>query len=123
SRGVIPVAILGSESFDVADVDAATLAFFGPDQAPPLDRGCGGDDDDADDDCMRRPFERDVNGDGFTDLVTHFRTRETGIEAGDPEACLTGETFDGVAFEGCDAVVTLPPRERGFRGDPRAPRR
>ncbi len=27
SRGVIPVAILGSETFDVADVDATTLAF------------------------------------------------------------------------------------------------
>ncbi len=39
SRGWIPVAILGSEGFDVADVDAAKLAF-GPSEAAPIDRVC-----------------------------------------------------------------------------------
>jgi hypothetical protein len=31
-----------------------------------------------------------------------------GVAAGDTELCLTGETFDGIPFEGCDVIVTVP---------------
>ena len=91
SRGLIQVAILGSESFDVADV--ATLAF-GPSGASRAH--------------SRGPHFRDLNRDGWTDLLAHFRSNETGIEFGQMEACISGATLDGTPFEGCDAISTVP---------------
>jgi len=97
SPGLTPVAILSSDTFDVEDLDVSTLAF-GPDGAPP-----------AFDLTNRWVFffsHRDVNHDGVRDLVTFYRTSETGIEFGDTEACVTGELLDGMPFEGCDEILT-----------------
>ena len=89
------VLILGSETIDVTRVDVESLAF-GPDGAssfPGIEPALLGD----------------RNRDGFTDLLVRFDMDATGIAAGDPQACLTGE-IDGALFEGCDTVETFAPR-------------
>jgi hypothetical protein len=105
-RGNLPVAILGSETFDVLDVDVTTLTF-GPDAAAPSH------------DLMKSgAFEdhlRDVNDDGLTDLISHYRIENTGIKTDDAEACITGETLDGAPFEGCDVIKAVPGARRSRR--------
>ncbi len=92
SQGVIPVAILTTPDFDAATVDPATVVFARPDGAAPVhDR------------------LEDVDEDGDLDLIMHFRTQDTGIADDATEACLTGETTDGQAIEGCDAIRVVPP--------------
>jgi choice-of-anchor B domain-containing protein len=102
-RGVIRVAVLGQDDFNVEKVDVNTLRF-GPDEARPKHR--------------RRKANKarflDLNDDGHLDLVTRFRTRETGIERGDTEACLAFEMLDLTPYEGCDSVRTTPGCGSGF---------
>ena len=99
SRGVVPVALLGSDTVDVGDIDAASLAF-GPEGSPLAHRGC--------------PHVADVNRDGRPDLLSHHRVRGAGLALGDREACLSGLFFDGTPFEGCDRVRTVPACGLGF---------
>lgn len=95
SRGVVPVAILGSETFDVTTVDVTTLSF-GADGASPAHN--------LNDAFTYNDHLQDVNYDGFMDLVSHYMTRETGIACGDESATLTGATVDGQPIVGSDSI-------------------
>ena len=90
SNGVLPVALLGSADFDATDAALASLAL-GVNGAPVVDHAYV-----------------DANGDGWMDLVAHFRMSDTGTAYGDSSICLAGETVGGVALAGCDAIRTVP---------------
>jgi hypothetical protein len=98
-RGVTPVAILGSTTFDVMDVDVASLAFGS--EGGPYNSFPARDllDPDAYADALQ-----DVDGDGLIDLVLHFPTQDAGFQLGDTSACVVGTTTGGTPFQGCDAI-------------------
>jgi hypothetical protein len=81
-EGGFPVAILGSGSFDVADVEVTTLAF-GPSGAS-FDHSHG-------------PHFEDVNGNGVTDLMAHFQAADTdddGFDDGEEVLALGTDPLD-----------------------------
>jgi Domain of unknown function (DUF5122) beta-propeller len=73
SGGVIPVAILTTDTFDAASVDPATVCFV---------KDCT--------DKQGTGHPEDVNGDGRRDLLLHYETQETGIALGIPRHASPG---------------------------------
>ena len=89
ARGVIPVAILTTPSFDATTVDVSAVRF-GPGEASET-HGVG--------------HPSDVDGDGDVDLVLHFRTQDAAIPCGSTTATLTGAGItgaDSIQMAGCN---------------------
>jgi len=95
SMGLVPVAILGSPGFDVTQIDATSLTF-GPAMASTAH--------DLSDALVLADHLEDVTDDGFLDLVSHYKQKETGIACDDTEAVITGTLLDGTLIEGTDSV-------------------
>ena len=92
SKGLVPVALLGSADFDVLTADTGTVAFGRMHEggAAPV----------------KFSFE-DVNLDGYLDIVFKFVTQETGLQPTDTEACLHGMLLTGEMFCGHDSVIVI----------------
>jgi hypothetical protein len=90
SKGVIPVAIVTTSTFDATTVDPSSVTF-GPSGTK-----------------SQSSSLEDVNGDGLLDLVLHFRTQQTGIQSSDTQACLNGQTSTGTSIQGCASIRIVP---------------
>lgn len=95
AQGPLPVAILGSANFNVADVDPMTVTLAG---SSVVTKKNG----------LPMASEDDVNGDGFMDLVLHVSRADLQLTAADTEATLAGKTNGGMAFQGKDSVKVIP---------------
>jgi len=92
SKGVLPVAILGTGAFDVTDVDLQTVELDG---VSPI----------------RYSFEDVCPEDGYLDLILHFSVPTLADASWDEdttEATLTGETYGGTPIVGTDSVRIVP---------------
>lgn len=92
SSGVIPVAILGSATFDPSAVDPESVTLAG---ARVRLNGRSGRYSCAPD---------DVNGDGRADLVCHVITDQLELQVGETIAVLEAETYSGEMLRGADSI-------------------
>jgi len=90
SKGVIPVAILTTPTFDATTVDPLSVRF-GPGNAS---------------EAHATGHISDVDGDGDLDLMLHFRTQDAAIPCGATSASLTGQTYSAQAIQGSDTITT-----------------
>ena len=98
SHGVLPVAILSSDSFDATQVNPETVFLAGAGVAV---RGKGN---------KYLAHEEDVNEDGLLDLVLQVVTENlVPGQFQDGSVCLIGATYGGQQIEGWDEIVIVPP--------------
>lgn len=109
SKGVLPVAILGTEDFDVTTIEPASIRLEGvaPIRSTVEDVSTPVWQPQYDCDCVTE------GEDGFPDLTMKFDTREIVGVLGDVvdgqvlELTLTGEMTDGTQIEGKDCIVVI----------------
>ncbi|WP_243974189.1 hypothetical protein [Vibrio natriegens] len=95
-HGVIPVAVLGSEDFDVYDIDTSSLIFGGLEVRIRGNKG-------------PQCSTEDTNGDGFMDLVCQFEDNSDYWSPGEADATLIGTLLDTEQpFEGTDSICVVP---------------
>jgi hypothetical protein len=104
-KGLLPVAIWGSASLDVNDIDPSSVKLAGIDIAQ---RGSSK--------APKAAYSlEDVNGDGRLDFIAHFDMEE--MVSAEPPAItdamsyliISGKLKDGRGFSGSDSIRIVPP--------------
>ncbi|MGH9866913.1 MAG: Kelch repeat-containing protein [Candidatus Polarisedimenticolia bacterium] len=95
SAGLLPVAVAGELAFDVRSVDATTATFAG---APVARRPNG----------SSMASVKDLNGDGFPDLLMQFLGARLVIPDGLTEGQFLGRTLDELPLAGTDLIRVVP---------------
>ncbi len=93
-QGVIPVAVLGSATFDAAQIDPATVQLEGM-AVKVAGKGVLAD-------------IEDVNGDGHPDLVVKIQDGDRNFSTGSTIATITGTMINGTPFHGSDSICIVP---------------
>lgn len=97
-QGTVPVAILGSEDFDVTTIDASTFKL-----------GKAGIDTRGSAKATKLAYSfEDVNSDGFMDLVAHFSVPMLALTGSETELSITASLVNGADIVGSDSVNIVP---------------
>jgi Tol biopolymer transport system component len=86
--------VITTPDFDAAAINVGTVCFG--DAEAPVERDCT--------ELDGAGQLKDADRDGDLDMLLQFEAVQTGIDAGDTQACLTGETTGGTPIQGCGAV-------------------
>lgn len=92
SKGVVPVAVLTTDTVCAEMIDPDTVDFAGA--AP-----------------QHWSFE-DVDNDGDDDIIFHFRTQELALDKNSTEATLTASLLSGEEVSGTDEVRIVPSKKK-----------
>lgn len=98
AQGKVPVAIMGSASFDVSSIKQSSLSFGSTGNEKTLSK-CQG-------------VIRDINHDGYADQLCHFENSTAGFKGGDIEGILKGTMSDGTNFEGRALLKVIPSKRK-----------
>jgi beta-glucanase (GH16 family) len=95
-NGVVPIVLYSTPDFDATTVDHTTVSM-GTATETHVDKKTG----------EAKRHEEDVNGDGLTDLVFHFRFNESGLPCDPDVVPFNGFTYDGqpITAGGSDAAL------------------
>ncbi|MEK7547248.1 MAG: NlpC/P60 family protein [Patescibacteria group bacterium] len=95
SNGVVPVAIFGSATFDVGQIDPTTIKLA---NASIQLKGNG----------QPQASYSDANGDGFIDIIGQISTEAFQLTSSDVKANLDGQLTSGTIIKGSDSVRVVP---------------
>ena len=97
AQGRVPVAIMGAEGFNVSGIKQNSLTFGSSGNENSLSK------------CQKQT--RDINKDGYADLLCHFQNNVASFKAGDIEGILRGKTQSG-KFEGRALIKVIPTKRK-----------